>query len=203
MDQSAELLPAFFCIPDITGFTKLIATADISFSKEIVPNILRKMIDTNALKMSVAEIEGDAVFFYRTGRLPAFNKLLHQCDLLYNAFREYIESVKKTDEENFNKHLAHGELGLKIIVHYGKISTSNIKGRTKLIGQDVIIAHKLLKNNIDEREYILFTEQYLKRVNLAAVEPLLHLRDLKKGMEVYDYIGSVKYRYVSVNPAGF
>ncbi len=202
MDQDDKLIPSFFCVPDITGFTKLIASADINFTKEIIPAILRKLINANILKMTVAEIEGDAVFFYHTGRVPTINRVIEQCKLFYSAFSDYLESLKISDEENYNKHLAHGELGLKIILHYGKISSSNIKGRTKLIGQDIIIVHKLLKNDIPEGEYILFSEDYLKRVNLDTVK-LLDLKKLKKGQQIYEYIGPVNYRYIKINAAAF
>lgn len=202
MDQDDELIPSFFCVPDITGFTKLMASADTNFTKEIIPAILRKLINVNILKLTVAEIEGDAVFFYHTGRLPTINRVIQQCKLFYSTFSDYIESLKISDEENYNKHLANGELGLKIILHYGKISSSNIKGRTKLIGQDIIIVHKLLKNNIAEDEYILFSENYLKRIDLNSITSL-NINKLKKGQEVYEYIGPVKYRYLRIDAAAF
>jgi hypothetical protein len=202
MDQDDNLTPAFFCVPDITGFTKLIASADINFTKEMIPAILRKLINANMLKMNVAEIEGDAIFFYKTGRLPTINRIIAQCKVFYEAFSNYIASLKITDEENYNKHLAHGELGLKIIVHYGKMSSSNIKGRTKLIGEDIIIVHKLLKNNVHEDEYILFSENYLKRIDLETITSL-NIKNLKEGQEVYDYIGTVKYRYIRIDAEAF
>lgn len=202
MDQDDKLTPAFFCVPDITGFTKLIASADINFTKEIIPAILRKLINANMLKMNVAEIEGDAIFFYKTGKLPTINRIITQCQLFYKAFSDYIASLEISDEENYNKHLAHGELGLKIIIHYGEVSSSNIKGRTKLIGEDIIIVHKLLKNNVHEDEYILFSENYLKRIDLNTVTSL-NMKNLKKGKEVYDYIGTVKYRYIKIDDEAF
>src|SRR3954467_15922124 len=100
MDQKE--IPCFFCVPDITGFTKLMTSADITFTKEIIPAVLRKLIDNNILKMSVAEIEGDAVFFYRTGRLPTIDRVAQQCIIFHNTFSNYIESLKKADEENYN-----------------------------------------------------------------------------------------------------
>jgi hypothetical protein len=198
MDQTNEI-PSFFCVPDITGFTKLIANADINFTKEIIPALLRKLIDNNILKMNVAEIEGDAIFFYRTGRLPTIHRVALQCKIFYDTFFNYIESLKKADEENYNKHLAGGQLGLKVIIHYGMINTSLIKGRTKLIGRDVIIVHKLLKNSVQENEYVLFSENYLKRIQLNKTNTTFNWKNLKKGREVYEFIGPVKYRYIKMD----
>ena len=196
MEKNDDVVPAFFCVPDITGFTKFIATADISFSKDFIPSLLRKLINANILKMNVGEIEGDAIFFYKTGRLPSVNQVARQCHLLFKTFYEFIRATEKEDPENYHKHLSEGKMGLKIIIHSGSISTANIKGRTKLIGEDVIIAHKLLKNNIEESEYILLTRNYLNKIKKANVENWFHWEDLKWGAEEYDHIGKIEYCYI-------
>jgi hypothetical protein len=48
-------------------------------------------------------------------------------------------------------------LSLKIITHYGEFSSYTVKDFSKLIGKDVIVAHQLLKNDIDLHEYWLAT----------------------------------------------
>lgn len=199
MDQKDDFKPALFCVPDLTGFTQLIATADINVSKEIIPALLRRLIDANMMKLTIAEIEGDAIFFYRTGRLPAAKMIVKQCRSFYKAFTDYISQIEKQYPDYYAKHLSEGELGLKIIVHYGQIATANIKGRTKLLGQDVIIAHKLLKNKIKDSEYILLTENYLKKVrNTEATNNLFSWAKFKEGSENYDFIGEVKYKYIKI-----
>ena len=200
MDPKGKLISSFFCVPDITGFTRLMANADIDFTQEIIPSLLRKLIDTNILKMTVAEIEGDAIFFYRTGRLPNVSQVVKQCKLFYKVFKEYILSLKDSHPESYSKHLIGGQLGLKVIIHYGKISTTNIKGRTKLIGQDVIVVHKLLKNNVREDEYILLSENYLKKINNYDPSNFFDWAKLKDGSETYEFIGEVKYKYIRLTP---
>jgi len=66
MDKRDETTPSFFCVPDITGFTKFIATADINFSTNFISGLLATLVNTNILKMDIAEIEGDAIFFLQT-----------------------------------------------------------------------------------------------------------------------------------------
>ncbi|WP_207536230.1 DUF2652 domain-containing protein [Desertivirga arenae] len=196
MEKNDDILPAFFCVPDITGFTKFIATADISFSKDFIAGLLRRLINANMLRMNIGEIEGDAIFFYRTGRLPAIKQVAKQCQSLFETFYNYIDVVQKEDPENYEKHLANGGLGLKIIIHFGHISSANIKGRTKLIGEDVIITHKLLKNGIEEYEYILLTESYLNKIKKKDVSFWFHWDELKQGTEEYDHLGQVHYYYI-------
>jgi hypothetical protein len=204
MENKDGLTPVFFCVPDITGFTKFIATADHNFSNQVIAALLRKMIDANILKMNVAEIEGDAIFFYKNGRLPSVNRVAEQCKVLYKAFSDYLDNLEKTNSENYAKYLGDNPLGLKIIIHYGHISLANIKGRTKLFGEDVIIAHKLLKNGIDELNYILLTQKYLAKVrNRQKLEQWFHWQELRSASETYEYIGEVPYRYITLDEMPF
>ena len=204
MEDKNGLVPAFFCVPDITGFTKFIATADINFTKSVIPALLRKLIDSNCLKMKIGEIEGDAIFFYKTGRLPSVSKVAEQCKTIYKTFSDFISSLEQNDPDNYNLYLADSQLGLKIIIHYGHISTANIKGRIKLLGQDVIIAHKLLKNGIEDYNYILLTDKYLSKIkDRQNLVQWFHWEQLRTGMEVYEFMGEVGYRYITLDEMDF
>lgn len=204
MENKEGLESAFFCVPDITGFTKFIATADISFSREVIPALLRKLIDCNILKMKVGEIEGDAIFFYKTGRLPSVSRVASQCTALYQTFSDFITSIKENDPENYQLYLADSQLGLKIIIHYGHISIANIKGRIKLLGEDVIIAHKLLKNKIPDFNYILLTEKYLSKIkDRKNLQQWFHWERLRTGFESYEYLGEVPYRFITLDEMEF
>jgi len=170
MEDKNGLKPAFFCVPDITGFTKFIATADIKFTKNLIPALLRKLIAANILKMRIGEIEGDAIFFYKTGRLPPVGKVAEQCK----------------------------------IIHHGYISTANIKGRIKLLGTDVILAHKLLKNSIEDCNYILLTDKYLSKIKDSQnLDQWFHWEKLHTSMEVYEYMGEVGYHYITLDEMTF
>lgn len=200
MENKNGLTPAFFCVPDITGFTRFIATADISFTKEVIPALLRKLIEANILKMKIGEIEGDAIFFYKTGRLPSVNTVALQCKLLYKTFCDFLQVLEQNDSENYNKYLSDNQLGLKVIIHYGEISSARIKGHTKLLGQDVIIAHKLLKNSVNELNYILLSDKYLSKItNKKKLKFWFNWEELHTGKETYDYIGDVGYHYITLD----
>ncbi|MEJ6982545.1 DUF2652 domain-containing protein [Pedobacter sp. P351] len=196
MEKNEDIKGAFFCVPDITGFTKFISTTELSFSSRFIPGLLRRLVSANIIKMNVGEIEGDAIFFYKTGRLPAVNMVARQCQLLFETFYNYLKLTEKEDPKNFKKYLADGQMGLKIIIHYGEIITANIKGRTKLIGQNVIIAHKLLKNSIQEGEYVLLTHDYLSKTNGNNIKQYFPWGEFQEGSETYEYLGEVKYSYI-------
>jgi hypothetical protein len=49
-----------------------------------------------------------------------------------------------------------------VVTHYGEFTGYNVKNFSKLIGKDVIVAHQLLKNEIEQHEYWLVTKNLLQ-----------------------------------------
>jgi hypothetical protein len=49
-----------------------------------------------------------------------------------------------------------------VITHYGEFTSYNVKTFKKLLGKDIIVAHELLKNEIDNHEYWLVTQSLLR-----------------------------------------
>jgi hypothetical protein len=57
-----------------------------------------------------------------------------------------------------------GMLKLKFVVHHGKFSRQRLGTVEQLHGTDVIVAHRLLKNSVPSKEYLLVTEAVLERL---------------------------------------
>lgn len=68
-----------------------------------------------------------------------------------------------------------GQLRLKVVVHSGETLVYEIAGRTELAGVDVIIVHRLLKNSLASREYLLLTEAAQRNLplDLPVIETLV------------------------------
>jgi hypothetical protein len=49
-------------------------------------------------------------------------------------------------------------LKLKFVAHIGEVAAQTIRQRRKLVGIDVILVHRLLKNTVNIPEYVLLTE---------------------------------------------
>ncbi|MGC1205004.1 MAG: DUF2652 domain-containing protein [Flavobacteriaceae bacterium] len=166
------------CIPDISGFTKFMSEIDSELSSKMIPSLLNNIIYSNEIELRVSEIEGDAVLFYK------------ELDLL---------KEKYTKEDN--SHKIPKTLGLKIILHFGSdVDTVQIEKHIKLIGEDVIIAHKLLKNNIPKDEYLLLSENLLKQFDLTNLDNDIYWTSLKKGENVYEHLGEINYTYIDLEP---
>jgi hypothetical protein len=107
---------------------------------------------------------------------------------------------------NFHKHLKRYELQricpcgacksavdlkLKVISHFGEIAEYSVKQHKKLFGKDVIVIHRLLKNNIDSNEYLLMTSPVIKE---NSIKELPNWFSVLEGSGEYDS-GEVQYRY--------
>lgn len=127
--------------------------------KNIVSDLLLSIINANKLNLNIAEIEGDAVFFYRFGNAPSQKEILEQYeDMLYNFFNTVSSISEETGIQI--------PLSIKMIVHYGDIAQYQLKGFDKLYGKVVTEAHLLLKNNSDSHSYVLMTDDYIRQVDI-------------------------------------
>ena len=199
MKEKNEDGPALICIPDITGFTRFMAETDLEFSRKIIPALLRSLVASNTLSMNVGEVEGDAILFYRFGALPSLSELTEQCKKFYADFNSQLEDLKKQFPNDFAKYISSNKLSLKIVLHAAEMTSTHIEGMIKLIGEDVVVVHKLLKNSVEDAEYILFSEKLLSHYDSKEINNLLNWDQLKEGKDEYEYIGEVKYKYIPLS----
>ena len=80
-----------------------------------------------------------------------------------------------------------GSLDLKIVVHHGRFLRQDVGGRSQVAGTDVILAHRLLKNAVTGRAYLLLTERALR---WAELDPAPH--GLRVHVERYEHLGEVR-----------
>lgn len=144
-------------IPDISGFTKFLNETDIEHSRYIIGELLENIINSNHIGLTVSEIEGDAVLFYRVGNTLSLEEIYRQVENMFCNFHKQIKNYDIRRACQCSACIAAKNLSLKIITHYGEFSTYEVKNYSQLIGKDVIVAHQLLKNEIDLHEYWLVT----------------------------------------------
>lgn len=149
-------------IPDISGFTRFVNDTDIEHSRHIIQELLETIINANEIGLSISEIEGDAILFYRYGDAPDINILYKQVEKMFYDFHRHLISYELCRICQCTACRSAVNLSLKVITHYGDFTNYNVKGFEKLIGKDIIVAHQLLKNNIDQHEYWLVTDELMK-----------------------------------------
>lgn len=193
--------PTLLCIPDISGFTEYMRNANIETSAQVIPALLNELIYSNEIDLKVSEIEGDAILFYRKGELPTFTELVDQCKLFFVQFYEQMDILHKKFKGKSLKTDFPEILGLKIILHYGnEIGMVPIGNHIKLMGEDVITAHRLLKNDIPIDEYILISDELLSHYKAQVIQEEFDWALLKTSELEVEHLGTLKYHYINLKP---
>ncbi len=190
---------ALIFIPDISGFTKFITKCDIDHSNQIISNLINVILNSNRLEFKVAEIEGDAVLFYLTGTPPKKEEIIRQSKRMFIDFHRNLKTIEKNFFCKCESCMTASDLTLKFIAHYGACKEVPIHNATKLIGSDVILSHKLLKNTVPEREYILLSEKYLRHQQSKSIIEEDWV-DIKSNIEYFENFGEIRTKYISLSP---
>jgi uncharacterized protein DUF2652 len=131
----------------------------------VITELLESVIDAAMSPLKVCEVEGDAVFFYAINieNVLAPSQLAEAVSAqLIALFRAFYQKVVDLSSRNLCFcDACRNVLGLKmkLIMHIGEVSIQRVKTFEKLFGTDVILAHRLLKNSVPSKEYVLMTAE--------------------------------------------
>jgi hypothetical protein len=181
-------------IPDISGFSKFVTQIEIDHSRLIIQELLETLINSNDIGLSVSEIEGDAILFYKFGDAPSLEIVYSQVEKMFCQFHENIASYNALKYCHCRACKSAIELTLKVITHYGEFTEYQVKQFHKLIGKDLIVAHQLLKNDIEKHEYWLVTDELAR-----GDERTLNGLEWKKGQRLTDS-GKITFQYAPLSP---
>ena len=82
-------------LPDISGFTKFVQTTEVEHSQHVISELLEVLIGANTEDLQLAEIEGDALFFFKEEEIPSLEKLLAQIETMFSAFYSHLKLLEK------------------------------------------------------------------------------------------------------------
>lgn len=183
-------------IPDISGFTNFVNKTEINHSRHIISELLEIIIDSDKFGMTVSEIEGDAVLFFKED-IPSISDLIEQCQQTFINFHNHLRRYDTERICRCGTCETATQLSLKFIIHKGHVEKINIKNHQKLYGSDVILAHMLLKNSILENEYILITDQ--DELDRSSIEiDKKEWITVKRGSDTYKNFGKYNYSYIPI-----
>jgi hypothetical protein len=189
--------PTFLLIADIGGYTRFMKfhRASLAHAQEVVAQLLEAVIDATREHLRLAKLEGDAAFFYFTwtaGAEPGLDFVAEQAAAIYRAFHARVSDLKVNTLCVCDGCQQAGNLKIKLVGHFGEAAVQKVKHLTELAGVDVILVHRLLKNDVPVSEYILMTEPVHRRV-----DPSLRERAQTLALELPD-LGRTETFYVDL-----
>lgn len=194
MDQSQF---AFLFIPDISGFTTFVNETEISHSLHIISELLEVIINSDELGLTVSEIEGDAILFYRES-IPDLKDILDQCRKTFINFHNHVIRYDTERICRCGACEAAVNLSLKFIIHAGQIQLMNVKDHQKLHGADVILAHKFLKNSVPVNEYVLLSDKFDSSQIEEQISTISWAQKDEQS-DRYEKLGKVNYSYIPLS----
>ncbi|MDF1696273.1 MAG: DUF2652 domain-containing protein [Saprospiraceae bacterium] len=184
-------------LPDISGFTNFVQTTEVEHSQHVISELLEVLIGANTQDLQLAEIEGDALFFYKEEEIPSLEKLLAQIETMFTAFHSHLKLLEKNRVCPCNACSSAPNLQLKIVAHSGELQFINVQDNRKPFGAQVIEVHRLMKNSVPSDNYVLLSQDLADDIELF-LPYKSKLYEFQKGQNVYDS-KLVKYLYATVD----
>jgi uncharacterized protein YndB with AHSA1/START domain len=163
-DQAAAfsgLQEGALVLADISGYSKFVAQTEVDHSWSILHELLDTMVRSVEGRMDVSQVEGDAILFI-SGLSTA--EVIAALEGTFVCFHRRLRDMQAVSTCPCSACANIGVLKLKFVVHHGRFSRQRLGNVEQLHGADVIVAHRLLKNSVPSKEYLLVTDAVLERL---------------------------------------
>ena len=193
-----ETRHGYLILADIGGYTGYLAHVELEHAHEILTDLLETLVGHFKQALTISKLEGDAVFAnIDEEKLPRPETLLELIENAYVAFRRRRDGSQRATTCTCRACQSMNMLELKFFVHHGDYIVQNISGIRELVGSDVNLIHRLMKNHVTEntgwKAYALFTENALESTGLQ-------LEGLHTQNETYEHLGTVQTRTLNLFP---
>ena len=189
----------FIALVDISWYTNFVSGHNLDSSKNkklsqgqahaehIISDLLEKVIDELDGVLTINKLQGDAALFYAIPDDPneLSELIIEKLQTSFKKFNQHINDILFCETWACNTCPEVGDLKLKSFVHYGDFLIKKVNQFKEIAGQDVILAHRLMKNSIGVSEYMLFTKSF------SEIRDLNPLGTIEERKEKYDGLGSV------------
>jgi hypothetical protein len=185
----SKLQEGLLVLADISGYTAFVAKTEVDHSWEILHELLETMVRSVEGTLEVSQVEGDAILFI-SGLTD--EEVVKALDNTFVCFHRRLRDMQSVTTCPCNACANIGILKLKFVVHRGTFSRQRLGAVEQLHGTDVIVAHRLLKNQVPSKEYLLVTQAVLDRLPPDRQSRFTHYT------ETYD-LGSVSGGYEQIS----
>jgi uncharacterized protein YndB with AHSA1/START domain len=180
----------YLILADISGYTAYLTGTELEHAQDILSKLIQTILDACRPPMELVELEGDAVYVYLPDTAARGEAVVEALEGAYFGFAGRRDTIAHVTACTCQACRAIPTLDLKFVVHFGAFVFQELAGRSKPIGPDVILAHRLLKNQVAEETgshaYILFTDSALQKLGLDATA-----LGLRPHVETYEHLGEV------------
>jgi Protein of unknown function (DUF2652) len=189
----------YFVISDISGYTDFLTKSELDHANDILTGLMEVITNNVHLPLKISNFQGDAVLMYADAdKIILGQTLVHQIETIYFEFTKYLKNMAFNTTCDCKACHNIPNLDLKFFIHYGKYAIQKIHGREELSGTDVILIHRLMKNDVVEKTgvkaYALFTEIAIQNLNITDYSDTFISHE-----EVVEKIGTINIKVYSLH----
>jgi len=190
----------YLLIADITGYTMYLSQSELEHAQEILTSLLELLLAHTRPPLVLSRLAGDAVISYGLrGSFFQGQTFIEMIEKTYIDFRAAIEGMVLNNTCRCNACNNIQRLDLKFFVHFGSFAIQHISGHDELVGSDVNLLHRLLKNHVMEQTgypaYTLYSEPALQQLGIIGLDETMTPLD-----ETYEHLGTVKVWVQDMHP---
>jgi uncharacterized protein YndB with AHSA1/START domain len=182
---------ACFVIADISGYTNFMSGAELDHAQDIIADIMDTLLRALRPTFRLAKFEGDAAFVYALANKVDGSLLQDAVESAYFSFRKRLRSIKQATRCECQACSLMQSLDVKFVVHHGEFIKQKMGGQQELAGRDVILVHRLLKNDVSKKlgghAYALYSDAC---VRATGIDPAA--QGFAEHSEAIDVIGETK-----------
>jgi hypothetical protein len=190
----------YLLIADITGYTQYLSESELEHAQDTLTALLELLVENTGPPLVISRLAGDAVISY--GLREDFfqgQPFIEKIEDTYVTFRKAIERLVLNNTCQCNACANISNLDLKFFIHYGTFGLQRISDHDELVGSDINLLHRLLKNSVTEatgvRAYALYTEAALGQLDVEGLAEAM-----APHQESYEHLGDVKVWVQDMHP---
>ena len=189
----------YFILTDISGYTEFLTKSELDHANDALQNLFDVQLAQIKHPFVISGFRGDAIFMY----VPETNicepqTILEALENLYFVFADALRQMIYNTTCTCRACRNMSKLDLKMVIHYGEYVLQKLGDRQELLGADVIVPHRMLKNTVIEQtgieSYALFSEAAAEASKLSELAyPLV------AHSETYEHIGRVNMQVLDLH----
>ena len=188
----------YFILTDISGYTEFLTKSELDHAQDALQNLFDVQLAHIKHPFVISGFRGDAIFMY----VPESNicepqTILEALENLFIVFADTLRQMIYNTTCTCRACQNMSKLDLKMVVHYGEYVIQKLGDREELLGADVIVPHRMLKNSVIEQtgivSYALFSDAAAQASRLSELAyPLV------PHYEIYEHLGEVRMQVLDL-----
>lgn len=162
----------FLMIADLSGYTEFLRGTKLDHAVDTLRYLFNNLLEQIRPPFTISKLEGDAVFaFAPEGSFLQGQTFIDALEQIYYGYSLAWDRLDKRTDCDCNACQLTPKLDLKLAAHHGSYALQDHGAYVELVGYDVNLVHRMLKNLITQktgmRGYAFLTEACLQALDIG------------------------------------